>query len=150
MVILREISCNLIVYQSSKWVLLQGACRTRKHTHSKSHSTHIRSHIANESCRRVLFVYRVAKSHKMPYLCKSFSAKEPCKKWLFCGKWPTSYGILRFFATLYIDLQCFFAILNTGLMWHLYIRICFDVYVVPELQLRLTVGLFSYMGFFFA
>jgi len=27
-----------------------------------------------------------AKTHRMPYLCRSFSAKEPYNSWLFCGK----------------------------------------------------------------
>ena len=31
---------------------------------------------------------------------KSLSAKEPCHKWLFCGKRPASYGILCIFVTL--------------------------------------------------
>ena len=31
---------------------------------------------------------RVAKTHRMPYLCWSFSAKEPYNWWLFCGQWP--------------------------------------------------------------
>jgi len=26
----------------------------------------------------VLYIYRVAKTHRMPYLHRSFSAKEPC------------------------------------------------------------------------
>ena len=30
--------------------------------------------------------YRVAKTHRMPYLYRSFSAKEPCDEWRFCGK----------------------------------------------------------------
>ena len=32
--------------------------------------------------------YRV-KMHRMPYLCRAFSAKEPLIIRLFCGKWPT-------------------------------------------------------------
>jgi len=31
--------------------------------------------------------YRVAKTHRMPYLYRSFSAKEPYNRWLFCEKW---------------------------------------------------------------
>jgi len=31
-------------------------------------------------------IYRVAKTHRMPYLHRSFSAKEPYNLWLFCGK----------------------------------------------------------------
>jgi len=34
-----------------------------------------------------VYMYRVAKMHRMPDLYKSFSAKEPHKLWLFCGKW---------------------------------------------------------------
>ena len=39
--------------------------------------------------------YRVAKTHRMPYLSRSFSAKEPYNQWLFCEKYPqlkASYG----------------------------------------------------------
>ena len=32
--------------------------------------------------------YRVAKTHRMPYLYRSFSTKEPPIIGLFCGKWP--------------------------------------------------------------
>jgi len=32
-------------------------------------------------------LYRVAKTHRMPYLYRSFSATEPYNKWLFYGKW---------------------------------------------------------------
>ena len=38
--------------------------------------------------------YRVAKTQRMPSLSRSFSAKEPCNWWLFCGKRPTTSGIL--------------------------------------------------------
>jgi len=38
-------------------------------------------------------VYRVAKRHRMPYLSRSFSAKEPYNYWLFLGNRPASYGI---------------------------------------------------------
>jgi len=47
--------------------------------------------------------YRVAKTHRMPYLYRSFSAKEPYNQWLICEKWPATWGILSVFATLYID-----------------------------------------------
>jgi len=30
--------------------------------------------------------YRVAKTHRMAYLYRSFSAKEPYNEWLFCRK----------------------------------------------------------------
>jgi len=32
------------------------------------------------------FLYRVAKTHRMPYLHRSFSAEEPYTQWLLCGK----------------------------------------------------------------
>jgi len=44
--------------------------------------------------------YRVAKTQRMPYLYRSFFAKEPSYYWLFCGKWPATWGILWVFATL--------------------------------------------------
>ena len=44
-------------------------------------------------------LYRVAKTHRMPYLYRSFSAKEPYNQWLFCEKRPEK-DILRVFATL--------------------------------------------------
>jgi len=44
---------------------------------------------------------RVAKTHRMPYLYKSFSVKEPYNSCLFCGKWPATQGVLWVFATLY-------------------------------------------------
>jgi len=34
--------------------------------------------------------YRVAKTHRMPYLYRSFSAKEPYNLWLFCEKGPAT------------------------------------------------------------
>ena len=45
--------------------------------------------------------HRVAKTHRVPYLYRSFSAKEIYDCWLFCGKWPAIRGILWVFATLY-------------------------------------------------
>jgi len=30
--------------------------------------------------------YRVAKTHRIPHLCRSFSAKVTYIEWLFCGK----------------------------------------------------------------
>ena len=41
-----------------------------------------------------LHMYRVAKRHKMPYLCKSLSAKKPYNLWLFGGKRLAIWGIL--------------------------------------------------------
>ena len=41
--------------------------------------------------------YRVAKTHRMPYLYRSFSAKEPYIRWLFCETWPATEGILWVF-----------------------------------------------------
>ena len=34
--------------------------------------------------------YRVAKMHRMPYLCRSYSVKEPYNWWFFCGKRPAT------------------------------------------------------------
>ena len=33
-----------------------------------------------------VYIYRVAKTHRIPYLYRSFSAKETYIEWLFCGK----------------------------------------------------------------
>ena len=35
---------------------------------------------------QVTIHYRAAKTHRMPHICRSFSAKEPYNEWLFCGK----------------------------------------------------------------
>jgi len=32
--------------------------------------------------------YRVSRMHRMPDLCRVFTAKEPHNQWLFCGKRP--------------------------------------------------------------
>jgi len=50
-----------------------------------------------------IVLYRVAKTHRMPYLCKSFSVKQPDIQWLFCKKRPATEGIVCVFATLYVD-----------------------------------------------
>ena len=42
--------------------------------------------VATPQCPTGSDRYRVAKTHRMPYLYKSFSAKEPYNQWLFCGK----------------------------------------------------------------
>jgi len=34
--------------------------------------------------------YRVAKTHRMPYIHRSFCSKEPYNQWLFCEKWPAT------------------------------------------------------------
>jgi len=41
----------------------------------------------NESCLLYEGSYRVAKSHKDPLSCRSFSTKEPLNIGHFCGKW---------------------------------------------------------------
>jgi len=33
-----------------------------------------------------IYCYRAVKSDRMPYLHRSFSAKEPYNWWLFCGE----------------------------------------------------------------
>jgi len=40
------------------------------------------------SCVNSETAYRVAKTHRMPYLLRSFFAKGPYNQWLFCEKWP--------------------------------------------------------------
>ena len=45
--------------------------------------------------------YRVAKTHRMPWLYRSFPAYEPCSYWLFCGKGSATWGSLCIVATLY-------------------------------------------------
>ena len=44
---------------------------------------HVHTYIWSPLSRNM---YRVAKIHRMPYLCRSFSAKELCDEWLFYGK----------------------------------------------------------------
>jgi len=34
--------------------------------------------------------YRMAEIHRMPYLYRSWFAKEPCNSWLFCEKRPAT------------------------------------------------------------
>jgi len=41
------------------------------------------------------YLHRMAVMHMMPYICRSFFAKEPYNWWLFCGKWPTNIMHLR-------------------------------------------------------
>ena len=50
---------------------------------------------------KTLEMVQVVKTHRMPYLYRSFSAKEPCNQWLLCGKRPATWGILCIIATLY-------------------------------------------------
>jgi len=47
-------------------------------------------HTCHRVKRSFRIVYRVAKTHRMPYLYRLFSAKEPYDWWLFCGKWPAT------------------------------------------------------------
>jgi len=42
-------------------------------------NTHVLSYL------EVLITYRVVKTHRMPYLHRSFSEKEPYNLWLLCG-----------------------------------------------------------------
>jgi len=39
---------------------------------------------------RSVFKYRVAKTHRMPDLYRSFLATKPYDYWLFCEKWPAT------------------------------------------------------------
>ena len=46
---------------------------------------------SNQSSKPCAIVqYRVAKTHRMPYLFRSFSAKEFYNSWLYCGKRPAT------------------------------------------------------------
>ena len=44
--------------------------------------------------------YRVAKTHTMHYVHRSFFAKKPYNKWLICKKRPATEGVMCIFATL--------------------------------------------------
>jgi len=48
-----------------------------------------------------IYMYRVAKTHRMPSVYRSFSAKESYIWWPFCEKRPSTQVILCIFATLY-------------------------------------------------
>ena len=49
-------------------------------------------------------LFRTQVMRKVPYLCRSFFAKEPCTYWLFCRKRPATSGIL-FEPKSYTDLD---------------------------------------------
>ena len=51
----------------------------------------------NISAKKTCWDYRMARTH-MSYIYRSFSKKEPCTEWLFCGKWCATLGILWVFA----------------------------------------------------
>jgi len=48
----------------------------------------------------------------MPYLYRTFSAKDPLNWWVFCGNWAATCDILWVFATLYTSAKCFLRILT--------------------------------------
>ena len=55
------------------------------------------SFVTISTCLLILYLhikyesyYRVAKTHRMPYLWRSFSAEEPYNQWLFCEKRPAT------------------------------------------------------------
>jgi len=56
--------------------------------------------------------YRVATTHRMPYLYRSFSAKEPYNQWLF----PATSHILCIFATLYMII-CYTTVVEVWMMF---------------------------------
>jgi len=58
----------------------------------------------------------------MPYLYRSFSAKELYNKWLFGEKRPASQGILWVFATLYQELYHFRGLDDRGVYCKMSIR----------------------------
>ena len=55
---------------------------------------------ASDGVSAVSMDYRLAKTHTMRRVYKSFSAQEPYDSWLFCGKRPAIGGTLCIFATL--------------------------------------------------
>jgi len=57
-------------------------------------------HLRGDVCVDALKSYSVAKTHRIPYLDRLFSSKEPYNWWLFCGKKPATQDILCIFATL--------------------------------------------------
>jgi len=71
---------------------------TSKNSHKKAFYYCIKCNMNRDFFRELLLsartnqpsqqsaLYRLAKMHRMPYLWRSFSAKEPRKWWLFCGK----------------------------------------------------------------
>ena len=67
-------------------------------------------------------IYRVSKMHRMPYLYRSLSAKEPYNSWLLCGEKPATKGMLCIFATLYFIPG--FSHVCTYVCAYMYIYIC--------------------------
>ena len=63
------------------------------------HSTHV------VIVKKMQSFYRVAKTYRIPYLYRSFSAKVTYIWWLFCGKWSATQGIRWVFATLYLPVS---------------------------------------------
>jgi len=51
---------------------------------------YLSTHTPEISFLPILCAYTVAKMHKMPYLDKSLSAKEPYNQWLFLRKRPAT------------------------------------------------------------
>ena len=62
--------------------------KTRKKERKKGKKILIEETAASDGFVAVSMDYRLAKTHTMPRLYKSFSAKEPYDSWLFCGKRP--------------------------------------------------------------
>jgi len=56
------------------------------HIHEQMHIHRTRVYINRTKCAYTFSRYRVAKTHTMPFLYKSFALKEPYNEWLFCEK----------------------------------------------------------------
>jgi len=74
------------------WHLTGAYTHTHAHTHIHIH-IHIQSHIhthththAHAHTHLTGAYYRVPKIHRLPYLYRSVSTKQPYNKWLFCEK----------------------------------------------------------------
>jgi len=86
---------------SSKWPMTRFPAMTHASpevTHVSSHESSWRTHFGRSMThfrrhmgyfrRHMLLLYRVAKTHRMSYLYRSFSTKEPYKSWLIYGENP--------------------------------------------------------------
>ena len=72
-----QYNCNTTLQKSPT---MQQHCSTLQHTATPYYSTMQSQHHATKDS------YRVAKTQRIPYLYRSFSAKVTYIYWLFCGK----------------------------------------------------------------
>ena len=92
------IASQRVLYASAPWQHVIHKANTHTHTHTGCHhfvvqhtpyaqQTH--THVA---CLGSVVQLQVTKTHRMPYLYRSFSAKEPHNEWLFCGKMTCNFS----------------------------------------------------------